>query len=76
MPAKAGGHMRVAGMARSYKPRPTRGGNANGPQAGRLLQQRSDQLSAASTLAVISSTEPTPAMALYFGVPSAAASCW
>ena len=44
--------------------------------AGRWTERSADQLRAANTLAVISSTEPTPAMALYFGVPSAAASFW
>src|SRR5690606_25966734 len=37
---------------------------------------RSNQLNAANTLAVISSTEPTPSIRLYFGVPSAAARFW
>src|SRR5690606_16406197 len=37
---------------------------------------RSNQLNAANTLAVISSTEPTPSIRLYFGVPSAAARLW
>ncbi len=37
---------------------------------------KSNQLNAANTLAVISSTEPTPSIRLYFGVPSAAARFW
>ncbi len=37
---------------------------------------KNNQLNAANTLAVISSTEPTPSIRLYFGVPSAAARFW
>jgi hypothetical protein len=43
--------------------------NDNGPQAGRCRCASLDQLRAASTLAVIASTEPTPSMWLYFGLP-------
>ncbi|AXQ47050.1 hypothetical protein CQW31_21030 [Pseudomonas sp. 382] len=40
-------------------------------KSGRCV--RRDQLRAASTLAVIDSTEPTPSMWLYFGLPALAA---
>ena len=65
---------RVVKRRRLYQPSPP--GNADGPQAGRRCYSAADQLRAESTFAVICSTEPTPAMLWYFGVPSAADSFW
>lgn len=43
------------------------------PASGPLSCIGVDQLKAARTLAVIASTEPTPSMWLYFGLPALAA---